>query len=415
MVVVGGGFAGLAAVRALDGVDVEVLLLDRAQYSTFQPLLYQVATGGLNSGDVTFGQRAFASKRSHTRFRRATVTGVDTAQRHVHLEDGDAVPYDYLILSCGVGANFFGIPGAAEHAMTVYTPNAARTVRDRLFSNIEAFAQGHPGAVEPVVVIVGAGATGVETAGALAELRNAVLPRSYPEIDPARVRVVLVEMTPDVLGPFDARLRSYAAEELRARGVELRLDTTVTEVRPDRVVFDDGTSLPSSATIWASGVTARDEVGDWALPQGRGGRIQVGPDLRVAGHTDVFAVGDVAANPDDPLPQLAQPAMQGGKHAAGAITRLIEGETPKTFTYRDKGTMATIGRGDAVVQLPGNVKLTGAPAWVLWMAVHVVMLTGNRNRLATLANLAVRYLRWPSAVDVVVGDPPPPTSWRPRA
>jgi NADH dehydrogenase len=218
VVVVGGGFAGLSAVRELDGPDVEVLLLDRDLYNTFQPLLYQVATGGLNPGDVTYALRAFATRYPNAQFRRATVTGVDAARRCVRTDAGDEIGYDYLVLCCGVGANYFGIPGAAEHARTVYTRADAIEVRDALLGNLEAYAQGRSEAVEPVTVVVGAGATGVEMAGTLAELRNTALPVTYPELDLERVRVVLVEMTDKVLGPFAPRLRRYTAEELRTRG-----------------------------------------------------------------------------------------------------------------------------------------------------------------------------------------------------
>jgi NADH:ubiquinone reductase (H+-translocating) len=404
VVVLGAGFAGLEAVRRLDAVDVDVVLLDRAPYNSFQPLLYQVATGGLNSGDITYGLRAFASKHDNARFQRAHVTGLDTGQRKVHLDNGDHVEYDYLVIGSGVTANYFDIPGAAEHSLNIYTPGAALEVRDRLLANLEDFAQNRPGAVEPVVVIVGAGPTGVEMAGALAGLRNEALPRLYPEINLERVRVVLVEMTRDVLGAFDASLRSYAAEELRDRGVELRLDTAVSEVGPSSVVLDDGAVLPSAATIWATGVKVPDEVATWGLPQGRGGRIPVRDDLRVVGHDTVFAVGDAAANSVEALPQLAQPAIQGGRHAAVQIGRLLAGHPTQPFRYHDKGTMATIGRNDAVVQLPRGLKVKGTVAWVVWLVVHIVMLMSNRNRLATLANLSIRYFSWPRSINVIVGD-----------
>lgn len=405
VVIIGGGFAGLQAVRALRGADVEVVLFDRAPYSTFQPLLYQVATGGLNAGDITYGLRAFASRYANARFRRATVVGLDPDEQRVRLEDGDEIEYEYLIVGVGVTANYFGIPGAAEYSMTVYRPGAALDVRDRLLANVESVAEGDPEAAEPVVVIVGAGATGVEMAGELAELRNVAMPHLYPEVDIERVRVVLVEMTPHVLGPFDDTLRSYAANELRERGVELRLGTAVKEVRPDCVILDDDSTLPAAVTVWASGVKVADEVSTWGFPQGPGGRIEVGDDLRVVGRPNVFAVGDVAVNPNRPLPQLAQPAMQGGRHAGAQVLRLLRGEPTETFRYRDKGTMATIGRSDAVVQLPYGLKIKGFIAWVIWMGVHIVMLMSNRNRLASFVNLSVRYLSWPRGVNAIVADP----------
>ncbi|GEL17364.1 NAD(P)/FAD-dependent oxidoreductase [Pseudonocardia asaccharolytica] len=406
VIVVGAGFAGMAAVRELRDVDVDVLLLDRDPFNTFQPLLYQVATGGVNPGDITYSLRAFAARFPNTRFRRAAVTGVDTARRRVRLDSGADVGYDYLILCCGVTANFFGIPGAEENARTIYSRRAAIGVRDRVLSNLESVAQGRDGAVEPVVVVVGGGATGVEMAGALAELRNTGLPLAYPELDPQRARVVLVEMADDVLAPFEPGLRRYAADALRERGVDLRLGVAVKEVRRDCVVLSDGECVPSAVTIWATGVRAHDRVSAWGLRQGRGGRIQVEPDMRVVGHSDVFAVGDVAAKVDGAEPQLAQPAIQGGRHAARQIRRLLEGKPTEPFRYRDKGIMATIGRSDAVVQLPGRVRLRGFVAWAGWLGLHILALMSNRNRLATMANLAVRYLTWKRTANVIMGDPP---------
>jgi NADH dehydrogenase len=406
VVVVGGGFAGLSAVRALGSADVDVLLLDCNAYATFQPLLYQVATGGLNPGDVTYALRAFTSRYRNTRFRRVCVTGVDPAKRCVHTNTGEEIPYDYLVLCFGVTANYFGIPGAEEHSRTIYTRRSALEVRDIVFSNLEAVVQDLPGAVEPVAVVVGGGATGVEMAGMLAEMRNTTLPKTYPEIDVERVRVILVEMTDDVLGPFAPDMRRYAAKELRERGVELRLGTAVEEVHEDSVLLSGGERVPSAATIWATGVKVHDQVSKWGLPQGRGGRIQVEPDMRVVGHPEIFAVGDVAVSVDEPLPQLAQPAIQGGRHAAAQIRRLIAGLATQPMRYKDKGIMATIGRSDAVVQLAHGPKMKGLIAWLAWVGVHIVQLTGGRNRLATLVNLSVRYLTGQGRHNVIVGDPP---------
>jgi NADH:ubiquinone reductase (H+-translocating) len=283
-----------------------------------------------------------------------------------------------LILAFGVTANFFGIPGAAEHARTTYTRAAAIGVRDRVLGNLEAYAQGSEGAVEPVAIVVGGGPTGVEMAGALAELRNAGLAYAYPEVDPERVRVVLVEMTDEVLAPFDPKLREYAAGALRERGVELRLGVAVREVRPDCVVLSDGERVPSASTIWATGVKVDDAVSAWGLPQGRGGRLRVGPDLRVEGHPEIFAVGDLAADRDAPLPQLARPAIDGGRHAAAQVRRLLAGEPTEPFVYRDRGISATIGRSDAVIQLPFGLKLPGLVAWLGWVGLHVVLLIGTQ-------------------------------------
>jgi NADH dehydrogenase len=326
----------------------------------------------------------------------------------VHVDEGDPIAYDYLVLCCGVTANYFGIPGAAANSHTIYTRGAAIVARDLMVSALEDAAQGTLSAKEPVFVVVGGGATGVEMAGTLAELRNGAVPIAYPDLDVSRVKVVLVEMSSDVLGPFHPKLRRYAARALRRRGIDLRLETSVKEVRPDSVVVQrDGSepeTIPAAVVVWATGVTAEPVVGGWGLPTGKGGRIETDPDLRVTGYPDVFAVGDVAVTPDAPLPQLAQPAIQGGKHAGMQIRRLLVGSPTEPFTYRDKGTMATIGRSDAVVQLPFGLRIKGFVAWVAWLALHLVELMGGRNRIASMINLSVRYLSWPRSVNMVVGD-----------
>ncbi len=414
VVIVGAGFAGLEAVHELRSSDAEVLLLDRVPYNTFQPLLYQVATGGLNPGDITYALRVYTGRFRNTRFRHSAVVGLDPDRKQLQLADGDTIDYDRLIIGVGVTANYFGIEGADKYAMTIYSRNASIAVRDRIFANLEAVAQGSPTAVEPVVVVVGGGATGVEMAGALAELSHAALQRAFPEIDPGRVRVVLVEMLDELLAPFKPPLRKHTAAALRARGVELRLGRAVKEVHPDCVVLDDGERLPSAATIWATGVKADDRLRSWGLPQGKGGRIEVDDHLRVRGHPEIFAVGDVGVNPDDPLPQLAQPAIQTGRYAARLIARELSGEPdPGPFRYVDKGIMATIGRSDAVVQLPSGIRIKGRLAWLAWVGLHIVTLIGNRNRFATMVNLANRYLSWPGHVNVIVGDTREPDK-RPR-
>ena len=407
VVVIGGGFAGLSAVRELSVANADVTLVDRNPYNTFQPLLYQVATGGLNPGDVTYSLRAFTSRYRNTAFRRATETTVDPVARLVHVEGGESLPYDYLVVSCGVATNYFGIPGAAEHSISIYTRSGAIEARDRMLGTLEDLAQRVEGTPAPVMVVVGGGATGVEMAGALAELRNLAVPVAYPEIDVNDVRVVLVEMSDVVLAPFHPNLRTYAAKALRQRGVELRLGTSVQQVRPDSVVVQGPDGEPeviaAALTIWATGVTGVSVIGDWQLPTGRGGRVDVGPDLRVNGYREIFAVGDIAAT-DQPLAQLAQPAIQGGKHAGVQIRRLIAGATSQPFHYKNKGTMATIGRSDAVVELPFGLRLRGVIAWLAWLGLHIVTLVGNRNRLATLINLSVRYFTWPRSLNIVVGD-----------
>jgi NADH dehydrogenase len=403
VVIIGAGFAGLAAVRELAGSGADVTLVDRNVYSTFQPLLYQVATGGLNPGDVAYSVRGFLRNRG-ARFRHGTVSTVDHAARKILFEAGGALEYDYLLISIGVNVNHFGIPGAHEHSRGLYTRADAIALRDELMGALERYATGRR-PDQLAVVIVGGGATGVEMAGTLAELRTAGLANAYPEINPARVRVILVEMTGDLLGPFHPKLRAYALKELRRRHVDVRLNTAIAEVQADEVVLSDGERLPSNMTVWAAGVSAPSYLADWGLPQREGGRLAVGPDLRVDGHDRIFAAGDIACIDGQVLPQVAQPAIQAGAHFAGQIKRIMAERPLEAFRYHDKGSMATIGRGAAVVEMSdGRFLITGVPAWLAWLALHVVTLLGGRNRISALLNLSWRYLAWPSGSGVIVGD-----------
>jgi NADH:ubiquinone reductase (H+-translocating) len=404
VVVVGAGFGGIAATDELSKEGFRVTLIDRFPYNTFQPLLYQVATGGLNPGDVTYALRFFAARHEGVRFRAAEVVGIDHDRQEVICDDGVRVGFDYLIIGNGITTNHFGIPGAAEYTMSMYTRVDALKVRDTIFGSLEIIA----GKVESdsagfTVVIVGGGPTGVEMAGQLAELKTETIPSIYPELNPARVHVVLVEMFPYLLAPFDDSLRQYALQELIKRGVDVRLNTAITEIEADRVDFKDGSSMPVDLVIWAAGVSGDPLVRNWGLPIGRAGRIEVNGDTRVIGEERIFAIGDGSVIVDKPLPQLAQPALQMGKFAARQIARLYRGLDTETFKYKDRGTMATIGRGDAVLQMPAGVKLKGVLAWLGWIALHITYLLGGRNRMQTLVNLGSRYAG-PRRSSAIVGD-----------
>jgi NADH dehydrogenase len=406
VIVVGAGFGGMAAVEELDRAGARVLMIDRNVYSTFQPLLYQVATGGLNPGDVSYPARAFTRRRG-ARFRLGEVTGVDPVRRRVTLADGGHFDYDYLILATGVSAAYYGVTGAAEHSLGLYTRRDAVELRDHIMARLERLDIAGPGKSVNFTV-VGGGATGVELAGALAELRSTALDAAFPEVDLASVRIRLVEQADALLLPFAPALREYARRQLEARGVEVRLNTAIREVRSDRVILADGEDLPSDVTVWAAGVSAPAEVAEWQLPQGRGGRLLTGPDLRVRGQDRIFALGDIALIEDQPLPQLAQPALQTGRHAARQIRRLTAGQPALPFEYHDKGIMATIGRRSAVVELPRRIKIRGTLAWLAWLGLHLLTLLGNRNRLSALLNLSWRYLTWGHGGGVIVGDDPAP-------
>jgi len=402
VVVAGAGFGGLAAARALAHAGMQVTLIDRNLYATFQPLLYQVATAGLASSDVAYPVRA-AARRYHAAFRHGELAGLDPAARQVTLTDGTTLGYDYLILATGVAAAYHGIPGAAEHTLGLYTRTDAIILRDRLMRVLDRMSRGG-GHGDVAVTIIGGGPTGVELAGTVADLRTTTLPALFGDIDPARVHIRLLDRGPALLAPFHPGLREYTRRELTARGVEIRPGTTITEITPDQVLLADGTTLASDITVWAAGVAAPDAAAGWALPQADGGRIRTGPDLRVAGQERIFAVGDIALIDGEPLPQLAQPALQMGRHAAGQIRRLERGQPVVPFRYRDKGIMATIGYRSAVVQLPGGLRSRGTPAWLAWLALHLITLLGGRNRISALVNLSWRYLSWRHGGGLIVGE-----------
>jgi len=402
VVVVGAGFGGLAAVRRLARRGMQVTLVDRNVYSTFQPLLYEVATAGLTSSDVAYPARS-ESRRYRAAFRHGELAGIDPTARQIVLADGSKLGYDYLILATGVAAAYHGIPGAAEFSLGLYTRHDAIVLRDRIMVGLERISS--TGMDNDVfITVIGGGATGVELAGSLADLRNIALAASYPEIDRTRIHISLVERAPALLGPFHPALREYTRRQLVKRGVDVRLGSAIREITPDQVVLADGSVLASDATVWAAGVAAPEPVGGWGLPQADGGRIRIGADLRVAGHERIFAAGDIALIDGQPLPQLAQPALQMGKHAADQIRALEQGKPTAPFRYRDKGTMATIGYRSAVVELPRRVRMHGTLAWLVWLALHLITLLGGRNRISALINMSSRYLTWQHGGGLIVGD-----------
>ena len=413
VVVVGGGFGGLSAVRKLAKANVDVTLIDRHTYNTFSPLLYQVATASLNPGDITWFLRAVRARQKNVTFLKGIVLTIDHQSKTLGLHGGVTVAYDHLILANGVTANFFGTPGAEEFALPLYKRSQALAVRDKLFAYLEEAAIN--GQDEELrIIVVGGGPTGVETSGAFAEFRNHDMPVTYPELDREKIHVTLVEAGPGVLGPFKERLREYARKSLDERKVDLRFNTMVKEVREDGVLVEhDGQQefLPAGLTVWATGVTSHDTVKDWNVPQGRGGRIEVDDHLRVRGLDKTYAIGDIAVDPDNPLPQLAQPALQGGKYVGEVIAAEIAGKRDRgPFKYFDKGIMATIGKSSAVaeIQIPfskKSVPTKGFFAWIMWVVLHIAYLLGNRNRLATMINLGSKYL-FRGSHNAIVGESP---------
>jgi len=405
VIIVGAGFAGLSAVSRMRKAGFKVTVIDKNLYSTFQPLLYQVATGGLNPGDVSYAVGGFTSRR-RTRYVRGELESVDAAARQLKLSGGRKLRYDYLMIATGVAANYYGLPGAAENTFGLYTRADAIVLRDHVMNGFERLSESGDPKREFVITVVGGGATGVELAGTAAELRREVIQSTFPDVDPSRVHVRLIEMAPGLVMPFHPKLREYTRKQLAGRGVDILLNTEISEVRPDCVVLKDGRDLPTDLTVWTAGVAGPHAMSDWGLPLGKGGRVLVGPDLLVEGSDRIFAIGDIALNSQTPDPQLAQPAIQHGRHAARQVERLVSGEPTETFHYHDKGTMATIGRRSAIVELPHGIRVTGTLAWLAWLGLHLVYLLGGRNRVSTLINLTWRYLAWGHGGGVIVGDEP---------
>jgi NADH dehydrogenase len=420
VVIVGAGFGGLAAARELGSAPVDVTVVDRNNFHTFQPLLYQVATSGLASADVAYPVRGILARHDNLSFRQASVIGADLDARVLHLQNEahevDDLPFDELVVAAGASTNTFGIPGVDHHGFPLYNLADAVRLRNHILERFEA-ADAEPGLIEDgalTFVVVGGGPTGVEVAGALTELISLVLRKDFRNLDVSRARIVLVEMADQLLGPFSRRSQQHAREALEQRGVEVRTGVQVARVRATRVTLADGDELAAHTLVWAAGVKANPIGQALGLRTGRAGRIAVGPNLEVPEHPGVWAIGDVAAIADPKggdgalLPQLAPVAMQSGRHVARQIAARASGRAADTppFRYRDKGTMATIGRSRAVAELPLGIKLRGFPAWLSWLGLHLVMLAGFRNRISVFANWAWNWLTY---------DRGPRLIFRPRA
>jgi NADH dehydrogenase len=406
VVIVGAGFGGLGVAEQLAHVPVQVTLIDQHNYHTFQPLLYQVATSLLNAEDVGAPVRSIFRHEENVNFRLGTVTSIDVPGRQIQMDDGDKISFDYLVLAAGATVNFFGTPGAAEHAFPLYTLMNAVKLRNQVMRQFEAAAH-NPALIDDGAlnfVIVGAGPTGVETAGALSDLFYNLLPKDYHELATEKARIIIVEMGPEVLAPFKPNLRDYAKGELEERGVELRLGEAVAEVAPTSVKLKSGEVIKAHTLVWAAGVQANPLAKMLGMPQGRGGRVKLNSDLSVPEHPELFVVGDMGEVTSDGqvLPQLGSVAMQSGEHVARQIARRVAGEETQPFKYWDKGFMATIGRGSAVVEFPNKMTLHGPSAYFAWLGVHLALLSGTRNRIETLWNWGWSALTHDRAARIII-------------
>jgi NADH:quinone reductase (non-electrogenic) len=413
VVVIGAGFGGLAVARGLARQPVDVTLVDRHNYTTFQPLLYQVATSGLGAPDVAHPIRGLFHRQDNVRFRHGQVVGVDWEARKLHIEAAAGPPtiaFDQLVVAVGAETSWFGVPGGERWALPLYTLDDAVSLRNHVVGRFEA-ADADPALVDDGVltfVVVGGGPTGVETAGALAELVAVVFRRDFPRLDVGRARIMLVEARDALLPAFHPASQRHARQTLEARHVDVRLRTAVAEVGQRQVVLEPGGVVPAHTVVWAAGVAANPLARTLGLETIRGGRIVVGGDLAVPGRTGVWAVGDVAAAPGrkgDVLPQLAPVAMQSGHHVARQIIRQLAGKPTRRFRFHDKGTMATVGRRAAVAELPGGIDLRGTTAWMAWLGLHIFYLAGLRNRASVMLSWAWNYLTWDRGPRLILRQP----------
>ena len=387
VVVVGGGFAGVGCAKELAKHDFKVTLLDRNNYHQFQPLLYQVATAELSTTDIARPLRAIFAKDDTVDVKQLTVTDIDVNTRTVTTSDGQSFSGDYLVLAAGSRPNFFNTPGADQYAFPLYSVDDATKLRSRIFEVFEE-ADANPARVDQGalnIVIVGAGPTGVETAGSIADLVNQVMPARFHDLDVKRTRIYLIDHGPVVLAAFSEKAHEYAAKKLEHKGVILKLSTGVSEVSADSVTLSDGSKIPTRTVVWAGGLQAPEMIGKVGLGQGRGGRLTAEPDLTVEDHPRVYAIGDVANIPDhdgNTLPQLGSVALQAGRWAGGNILADHAGKPRRPFHYHDKGIMAMIGDGAAIAEVGAHHhELHGHMAFAAWLGVHAWLMSGVRQRV----------------------------------
>ncbi|HEU4453456.1 MAG TPA: NAD(P)/FAD-dependent oxidoreductase [Longimicrobium sp.] len=408
VVIIGGGFGGLAAARRLRNAPVTITLVDRRNHHVFQPLLYQVATAALSPADISAPIRSVLRKQRNAEVLMAEVTEIDRARRRVILAHGPPLEYDYLIVATGATHAYFGHPEWENVAPGLKTLEDATEIRRRFLLAFEA-AEQEPDPEERrallTFVVVGAGPTGVEMAGAMSEIARHSFRRDFRHIDPAMSRVVLIEGGPRVLAAYHEELSAYAMKALEKIGVEVRTDSVVTKIESDRVWIGDE-SIRTHNVVWAAGVTASPLGKKLGLPTDRVGRVVIEKDLTVPGHPEIYVIGDLSALSDEkgkPLPGVAPVANQMGAHAAANIRRTIKGENRKPFHYVDKGSMATIGRRAAIMETAG-IRMSGWIAWMAWLFIHIMFLVGFRNRVLVFVQWAFSYLTWQRGARLITGE-----------
>jgi NADH dehydrogenase len=411
VVIVGGGFGGLFAARALARHPLRVTLLDRRNHHLFQPLLYQVATAALNPSDIATPLRSILRRAANVTVLLAEVQSVDLAARRLILDEGE-IGYDALVLAAGAGHSYFGHDDWEPLAPSLKSLEDALEIRRRVLVAYELAERERDAAERRALltsVVIGGGPTGVELAGALAEISRETIARDFRVIDPTRARIILLEGGPRILSSFPEALSERARAALTRIGVEVRTDAMVTRVTPD-AVWLGGEQIRARTVLWAAGVAASPLTRSLGVPLDRAGRVPVEADLSIPGHPEAFAIGDMATRLDAhgrPLPGLAPVAIQQGRAVAANVRRHLAGESTRPFHYRDKGIMATIGRAAAVAVL-GPLHLSGLPAWLVWLFVHITYLIGFRNRFLVLFQWAWAYVSWQRGARLIT------RSWRPK-
>jgi NADH:ubiquinone reductase (H+-translocating) len=406
IVIIGAGFGGLYAAQALRKAEVHITLVDRTNHHLFQPLLYQVATAGLNPADIAIPVRRILRSQENVTVFMGEVLAIDVDARTVVMEDAEPLPYDFLIVATGATHSYFGHDEYAKIAPGLKTVDEALTIRQKIFLAYEAAErEADPEAIEGLLtfVVVGAGPTGVEMAGALSEIAKKTLENEFRRIHPGRARVLLIEGGDRVLGSYPEELSRKALAALEHLGVEVRLNARVTDVDEGGVKIGDE-RIFASTVIWAAGVSASPLGRSLKAPLDSAGRVKVTPELSIPDHDEVYVVGDLALFEQDgkPIPGVAPAAMQGAKHAAKNILATLAGEPRKPFHYVDKGSLATIGRASAVADA-GFMRLSGFIAWLAWLAIHLIFLIGFKNRFFVLLQWAWSYISYDRGSRVIHG------------
>ena len=408
VVIVGGGFGGLYAARALRREPVHVTLVDRRNHHVFQPLLYQVAMAALSPGDIASPIRWILRRQRNVEVLLAGVESIDAPASRIVLSDGETLAYDFLIVATGATHAYFGHDEWRRRAPGLKTLDDALEMRRRVLMAFERAERERDVARRRALltfVVIGGGPTGVELAGALAEIARQSLVRDFRRIDPGASRILLVEAGPEVLPAFPAHLRAAARRDLEGLGVEVRTGSPVTDVRDGQVLVA-GEPIEAETVLWAAGVAASPLGATLGVPLDRAGRVLVEPDLTVPGHRNVFVIGDLAAlaGPDGrPLPGVAQVAIQMGRHAAHNIVRATENQPFRPFRYKNLGNMATIGRASAVADFD-SFTMKGLLAWLAWLFVHILNLIGFRNRLVVLVQWAWAYITYQRGIRLITGE-----------